>query len=729
MSSLSPGSKFSPRSAPPSASFRPSNSRRPLACVLCQQRKVKCDRKFPCANCLKFKAECIPAALNPQQRKRRFPERELLERIRKYEDLLCRNKVPFDPLHQDSSGISQTSRVASGHATDDGQPNSMSQGPPSLATSEKPQEPPEPMDLWYAMTSQGSPQHANDSESSHDEVTQNGLKRAWDQLFADQDNLLLFGSRKKAVELSTLHPEPVQLFRLWQTYLDNVDPLLKVTHTPSLQSRLIQAASNLSGISSTFEALLFAIYSIAIMSLTAGECNDAFESSREELLTKYQFGCQQALLNCGYLRTGDRECLTAFYLFLVSIGRSTDPRSMSSMLGIAMRIAYRMRIHSEAACMKYNPIEAEMARRLWWSFKIFDTRIGELADYRNAALAPTWDCKPPLNVNDADLRSEMKRAPLVMNTTSEALFVVVRSELCEFVRHAKFHLDSHSPNFASGVSDAQQRLSPEHSELNGLESMIEEKYLKFCNAENPLHYMTIWTTRNFIAKCRLVEHYSRILGSSLEQTERQRDFAVFYAVEMLESDTKIMTSPLTRRYTWHMSFYFPLPAYIHLLQDLKRRPTHNQAEKAWEVMSDNFEARFDFSQPITSPLFKIFTRLVLPAWDMYQARFKESGNFPVPPRIVSYVQDGMAEKSGISQGTSDDNAKFHDSVSIDDFSMPIPMPMESDGHGLSFGEGSNEFAGAGPDRLGNLPSEVDLSQLDWVLMDWESSELSKWYSF
>lgn len=31
----------------------PNKPQRILACVLCQHRKIKCDRTFPCANCLK----------------------------------------------------------------------------------------------------------------------------------------------------------------------------------------------------------------------------------------------------------------------------------------------------------------------------------------------------------------------------------------------------------------------------------------------------------------------------------------------------------------------------------------------------------------------------------------------------------------------------------------------------------------------------------------------------
>ena len=77
---------------------------RVLACVLCQQRKVKCDRKFPCANCIRSHAQCVPAAtLVLRQRRRRFPERELLDRLRHYESLLRHSNIKFEPLHKNYS--------------------------------------------------------------------------------------------------------------------------------------------------------------------------------------------------------------------------------------------------------------------------------------------------------------------------------------------------------------------------------------------------------------------------------------------------------------------------------------------------------------------------------------------------------------------------------------------------------------------------------------------------
>ena len=94
----------------------------------------------------------------------------------------------------------------------------------------------------------------NDSDSEHDDVRETAVKKAWDQSVKKDDHLL-FGSRRTAVDISTLHPDPVQIFRLWQIYLDNVNPLLKVTHTPSLQGRIIEAASNLTYINPTLEAV------------------------------------------------------------------------------------------------------------------------------------------------------------------------------------------------------------------------------------------------------------------------------------------------------------------------------------------------------------------------------------------------------------------------------------------------------------------------------------------
>lgn len=144
------------------------------------------------------------------------------------------------------------------------------------------------------------------------------FRRAWDQ-HSDDDDHLLFGARRLNVDLSVFHPEPVQIFKLWQIYLDYINPMLKVTHTPTLQARIIDAASDIGSIDGNLEALMFGIYSMAVLSITQEDCRTMLKSPKEDLLVRYHFGCQQALINCGFLRSSDRDCLTAYLFYLVGV--------------------------------------------------------------------------------------------------------------------------------------------------------------------------------------------------------------------------------------------------------------------------------------------------------------------------------------------------------------------------------------------------------------------------
>lgn len=109
-----------------------SKPQRVLACLRCQQRKIKCDRRYPCSTCVKSRVQCIPATQLPRQRRRRFPERELLDRLRKYEDLLRQNNIKFEPLHKESP------HTESHNDSDDEQPKATTNIPsPSTTNSEK----------------------------------------------------------------------------------------------------------------------------------------------------------------------------------------------------------------------------------------------------------------------------------------------------------------------------------------------------------------------------------------------------------------------------------------------------------------------------------------------------------------------------------------------------------------------------------------------------------------
>ena len=118
-------------------------------------------------------------------------------------------------------------------------------------------------------------------------------------------------------DLTLLHPQPVQMFRLWQTFLDNVNPLSKVVHAPTTQLQVLDATTNLENIPATTEALLFAIYTSAICSLTNEECEAMMGEPKSSLLPKYLAAVKQALCAVGFIKCSDLVVLQALVLLLV----------------------------------------------------------------------------------------------------------------------------------------------------------------------------------------------------------------------------------------------------------------------------------------------------------------------------------------------------------------------------------------------------------------------------
>ena len=79
----------------------------------------------------------MPATLAQRRRKRRFPERALLERLRKYEDLLRQNNITFEPLHKDSTRDKQSLNAESSYDSDDEHPENVGPDLSTLSTTVK----------------------------------------------------------------------------------------------------------------------------------------------------------------------------------------------------------------------------------------------------------------------------------------------------------------------------------------------------------------------------------------------------------------------------------------------------------------------------------------------------------------------------------------------------------------------------------------------------------------
>lgn len=287
-----------------------------------------------------------------------------------------------------------------------------------------------------------------------------------------------------------------------------------------------------------------------------------------------------------------------------------------------------------------------MRRRLWWALVLFDHRICEIAGQeKSTILTPTWGCRPPLNINDFELQVDMTQAPKTQNSSpTESLFAVVRSELADFVRHSASYIC-----IISGRPFTPTEFNRKGHEVNLLEKRIEEKYLAHCNPEVPLHYITIWTTRSFIAKHRLMEQYmTHASMPSARITDAQRDTANAYAVQILECDAKLRASPLCRGFLWAVeSWYSPVLAYLHVLNILARHPGAEGADRSWQLLCQDYEALADGPKHHrTRLMFALkFSKITLQVWET-RAKWRRLHNMS-PEQSPRLVLDSRENIRGI----------------------------------------------------------------------------------
>lgn len=312
------------------------------SCINCRRRKVRCDRRHPCAPCTRGKTDCVfPASGRVPRRSHnaKHPppgqkQAVLLGRLRRLEAMvgdlssqvehaaavsqgnrstdrsaneinaaLSETSLPDHPLISDSQSAS-----GSPHVIHDGGRNSSSM---AHDTSEPPQGSnefeklvvsdngdlvigdqfwtvfckevylPTRVELgicdWcslyrtFPLTFIKVEQifetiHGPTAIHSEGDISSSTISMSDSRRHNGFYNFLL-GHTSAAHQQKDLHPLPSQMLFLWQTYMDNVDPFMKVLHIPTMTKVIRDLRGSYSSLSPSMQALVLAISLAAIMSL------------------------------------------------------------------------------------------------------------------------------------------------------------------------------------------------------------------------------------------------------------------------------------------------------------------------------------------------------------------------------------------------------------------------------------------------------------------------------
>lgn len=131
------------------------------------------------------------------------------------------------------------------------------------------------------------------------------------------DQAYFFSFTSLASSLLSFHPSPDEIMILWRIFVDQVDPVIKMLHTPTMRKGIIEAKDDVTRISKPFEALLFSIYFTSITSMSEEQCLDYPRKNKEVVLSKYRHAVQQSFARAQFLSNHNVTTLQALILYLV----------------------------------------------------------------------------------------------------------------------------------------------------------------------------------------------------------------------------------------------------------------------------------------------------------------------------------------------------------------------------------------------------------------------------
>lgn len=740
------------------------------SCILCQQRKVRCDRQKPkCSNCVKAHAECIPSTpAAPRRRRRKLSELDVAARLRKYEHLLRVNGIRIE---DDGAIDGVTTGVGSANAsgTDDAGPDESSSTRQVLSSTKKGKEVSTVTGTDNNEDQSGPHKHRchhgpHDSHGHHPMGCPHGSKvgkgqlyskhgnsryienTVWENLsnelqdpkdafqvssedddnndnslFPEESTILLGNLISSKRNLRSLHPQPVTIFRLWQIFLTNVNPLIKLFHAPTVQEMILEATSDMDNIPKPTEALMFVIYLLSIGSLKDDECESTFNEPRSVLLSRYSHATQQALINVKYIKSLNLTALQAYCLFLLAARKHYDAHAFWILTGSAVRIGQRLGIHRDGSSHNLSPFDTEMRRRVWWQVVFLDGFAAKLCGAGFPAWLAKFDTKLPLNVSDSDLTPDMTEPPPERAGATEMLFCCIRYEVSQAIRkansfgngghghghghghggeggrggHGGGHRGGHRGGHHGGPSHTppfSNVIAEKDKTIDELEARLQDKYLQYCDPSIPLHLLSIYVAKSVICTMRLMAHHPRQYpdkGASMPQKER--DMLFNESLKMLEYDGIGHSEKLVQRYLWHIHVHFQVDAFIYLLSELRQRERGELVDKAWRQVELAYEFRGEMLNDTKNSLYFALGNLVLKAWEKREesagtsANSRNSPDQVTPPRFISILRSQRQKHDHLhrsldhqqrNQGNDDDDDIADPFRTVNHWHMP-PATAES----------------------------------------------------
>ncbi|KAF7597110.1 hypothetical protein BBP40_010584 [Aspergillus hancockii] len=644
------------RTSPPAISHTAQDNGQ-RSCVTCRRRKVRCNKKCPCTNCVKAGIECVfpPPGRAPRKSKRPH-DAELLSRLKRLEGVIehlseknaTLSAEPSPPQQQGSGSAECPTGAEPQSAEVEGCPFDPQRKPRSLEH-----------EFGRLVIEEGRSRYVSNRfwASLGDEIEE--LQDLLDPSSSEEEDHpspaststhstnhdgFLFGFYSLSHSLRSYHPPPSKVALLWDIYLENVAPLLPIVHKPTGKQLFANAAEHPESLDKNSEALLLAMYFVSVVSLTPEQCISLLGEERDASVSRYRFAVEQALSKANLLNTQSLMLLQAAVIFLIAVRREDDSKFVWSMTSLVVRLAQGLGLHRDGTHFGLKPFDTEMRRRLWWHIGLLDIRSSEDHGTDTQVTEGMYDTRLPLNVNDDDIYPDMQEPPQERDTFTEMTFGLMRFDITVALRR----VSSSCPN--SNIPGPHQP-SPERCGrlIQAVNKRIEERYIRQCDMNVPIQWVTATVARLILTKLWLVVHHPMTRPyQGLNLTNASRESLFHTSVEVAEFARLLSNDKNTQKWGWMFAINMQWHAIAFVLAELCVRPINPLTERAWTAVSSLYGSWVQTARHKKGMLWRPLARLMKRAAD-HRAKQQQQTHtqFGPNPATSAAVPINMAQGPSI----------------------------------------------------------------------------------
>ena len=626
----------------------------PYTCQTCAKRKVRCDKFAPvCSTCRKSNLDCLYQAPVPRRRHRNL-EPELLNRLACYERIIQEHGLLDEVKH--AADHSRHARQGTISLLWNEPPAS---GTGMLLTGQR-----ESIyvdsNLWRSFEVDGNQcnflDESEEEEDGEDKERDHASVEGFGLDMSDPLTDCFIGSHDSVIQL---HPTQSQAMTLWKAHVDNVEPLCKILHIPSVTLMVELVSQQPETASKGNECLLFAIFHFAAISMTDEECVAKMGETRIELIQRYHFAARNALVRASFLKTTEMPILQALVLFLMASRHSYDAHTYWILTGVAVRIAQRMGLHRDGDKLGLPPFEVQMRRRMFYQLLPLDGGASQRAGTLGAMMpTDSWDTQHPLNLNDEQIWPGMTQIPAPQVGATDMIYCLSRACIGQLFVRAK--------DLSKGGSHFSSQAEAE-AMIEQVEGELEDRFVRYCDIVKPLHFLTVALGRAGIAAARLRMRLSNARSKPASDEEVRETMQL--AHKILDTDAAVCGNAGLHKFRWQngaLSLWGTWESLLFVLTTLDRRRgmlSTMEADESWNRVQQIYQ---DHGSLIESEgrLGVAFGRLTLRVW---HATHASSGVFE--PSFITALRDWRRRRTQDEPKSLDDVPQMVASKRIYDESL------------------------------------------------------------